>query len=250
MLKIVSFNIRCQPYLDGINAFIHRAGYVADKIEKETPDVICFQEVVPYELDVLKKLLPNYAFFGQYNGKKDEQEGLFTAVKIARFTLVGLETVWLSPTPYVCGSRFADASPYPRLCVMVHLREDETDKEFRVYNTHLDHRSEEARNKGVQIVLDFIKEHQTKKELPTLLMGDFNAQKDSTTIAMCKDFTEITPETGDTFHGFGTKIGYGKIDYIFATGGVKKIKTQKWEDCQDGIYLSDHYPVEVCVDID
>ena len=55
MLKIVTFNIRCQPYLDGINAFIHRAGYIFDKIQKENSDVICFQEVVPFQLDMLKK---------------------------------------------------------------------------------------------------------------------------------------------------------------------------------------------------
>lgn len=243
MYKIVSFNIRCQPYIDGINAFIHRAGYVADKIYKEQPDVICFQEMVPYELSMLEKLMPDYIFYGQYNGKKDEQEGLFTAVKKERFELAGFETVWLSPTPYEYGSRFLDASPYPRLCVMVQLREKETYKEFRVYNTHLDHRSEEARNKGLKIILDFIELQENKKALPSILMGDFNAQRNSNTIDMCSRFTELTTGIGDTFHDFGRKVGYGQIDYMFAIGKVKKIATEKWQDCHDGIYLSDHYPV-------
>lgn len=249
MLNIVSFNIRCQPYIDGINAFIHRAGYVADKILTEKPDVICFQEIVPYELDVLEKLLPNYAFYGQYNGKLDEQEGLFTAVKKDRFELAGLETVWLSPTPYVYGSRFEDASPYPRLCVMVYLREKETLKEFRVYNTHLDHRSEQARNKGLNIILEFIEDQQKKKFLPSLFMGDFNAQKDSETIKMCDRFINLTEDLGDTFHDFGKKTGYGQIDYIFATDGVEKIKVERWQDCHDGIYLTDHYPVSVQLEL-
>ena len=39
-MKFVTFNIRCQPYLDGINAFIHRAGMIYDKIQKETPDTL------------------------------------------------------------------------------------------------------------------------------------------------------------------------------------------------------------------
>ena len=249
MLKIVTFNIRCMPYQDGANAFIHRAGYVADKIAKEKPDVICFQEMVPYELDMLKKLMSEYDFFGQYNGYKPEQEGLFAAVKKDRFELAGLETIWLSPTPYEYGSRFEFASPHPRMCVMVHLRELETFKEFRVYNTHLDHRSEDARNKGLQMLLEFIDSQEKKKPLPSLLMGDFNAQKDSTTIEMCKNFTELTTDIGDTFHGFGTKQGYGQIDYMFAIGRVDKIKVEKWQDCRNGIYLSDHYPIEADVEI-
>ena len=53
-MKFVTFNIRCQPYLDGINAFIHRAGMIYDKIQKETPDVVCFQEVVPFQLEFLQ----------------------------------------------------------------------------------------------------------------------------------------------------------------------------------------------------
>ena len=249
MLKIVTFNIRCQPYLDGINAFIHRIGYVADKIQKEKPDVICFQEVVPYELDMLKKLMPEYNFYGQYNGKKDEQEGLFSAVRKDKFELAGFETVWLSPTPYEYGSRFEFASPYPRLCVMVHLRDIETYQEFRLYNTHLDHRSEDARNQGLQILLDFIDGQEKKKQLPSLLMGDFNAQKNSTTIEMCKKFNLLTVDVGDTFHGFGTRQGYGQIDYMFAIGDVKKHNVERWEDCHDGIYLSDHYPIAVELEI-
>lgn len=249
MYKIVTFNLRCLPYGDGINAFIHRAGYVADKIYKEQPDAVCFQEVVPYELSMLEKLLPDYCFYGQYNGKKDEQEGLFIMVKKQRFELAGFEVIWLSPTPHEYGSRFLDASPYPRLCVMVQLREKETYKEFRLYNTHLDHRSEEARNKGLKMILDFIDGQEKKKPLPSLLMGDFNAQRGSETIKMCKDFTEFTVGMGDTFHNFGRTVGYGQIDYMFAIGDITKISAGRWEDNHEGIYLTDHYPIAVEVEI-
>ena len=186
----------------------------------------------------LKKDMPDM------KGLRVLRSGLFMGeIKKDRFELAGFETVWLSPTPHEYGSRFLDASPYPRLCVMVHLREKETYQEFRVYNTHLDHRSEEARNKGLKIILDFIELQENKKALPSILMGDFNAQRDSNTIEMCSKFTELTTGIGDTFHDFGRRVGYGQIDYMFAIGKVKKIATEKWQDCHDGIYLSDHYPV-------
>ena len=242
-MKFVTFNIRCQPYLDGINAFIHRAGMIYDKIQKETPDVVCFQEVVPFQLEFLQKSLPEYDIRGSFNGKKDEQEGLFIAVRKKTLEITGLETIWLSPTPQIEGSRFEDASPYPRICVSTRLKEKETDKSFRVYNTHLDHRSEQARNKGLSMILGLISEHWEKAQIPYLFTGDFNAQKDSETIELCKDMVEFTANITDTFHGFGTKHNYGKIDYIFASSGVKCLEVAKWEDCHDGIYLSDHYPI-------
>ncbi|MBQ7236146.1 MAG: endonuclease/exonuclease/phosphatase family protein [Clostridia bacterium] len=249
MLKIVTFNIRCQPYLDGINAFIHRAGYIFDKIQKENPDVICFQEVVPFQLDMLKKMMPEYSFYGRYNGKKDELEGLFIAVKNDKLEVVGFETIWLSPTPYVCGSRFEEASPYPRICVMTYLRDKETEKEFRVYNTHLDHRSEEARNKGLSIILDFITEQNKKLDLPLVLLGDFNAQVGSATVQMCKDYVDATADINGSFHDFGRRPDYGKIDYMFVTPNLKVSKAIRWEDCHEGIFLSDHYPIALEIEL-
>ena len=198
---------------------------------------------------MLEKMLPNYAFYGQYNGKKDELEGLFIAVKKERLDLVGFETIWLSPTPYVCGSRFEGASPYPRICVMTYLREKGTDKEFRVYNTHLDHRSEEARNKGLDMILKFIDEQNGKLDLPVVLVGDFNAQKGSSTIQMCKRYIDATKNIEGSFHDFGRQPNYGKIDYMFVSPNLKTTQAARWEDCHNGIYLSDHYPISIEIEL-
>lgn len=47
-LKVVTFNFRCvwKGYGDGINGFVHRAGMVYEKIMREKPDVIMFQEIL------------------------------------------------------------------------------------------------------------------------------------------------------------------------------------------------------------
>jgi endonuclease/exonuclease/phosphatase family metal-dependent hydrolase len=35
----------------------------------------------------------------------------------------------------------------------------------------------------------------------------------------------------------------GQIDYIFIKGDIRAERAAKWTDEQDGVYLSDHYPV-------
>ena len=39
-IKIVSFNLRSQYTGDGINAFVHRAGLIYEKIKQEKPDIV------------------------------------------------------------------------------------------------------------------------------------------------------------------------------------------------------------------
>ena len=43
--KIVTFNLRFGWEPDGIKHFLHRIGIVFEKIQKEMPDIIGFQEV-------------------------------------------------------------------------------------------------------------------------------------------------------------------------------------------------------------
>ena len=35
----------------------------------------------------------------------------------------------------------------------------------------------------------------------------------------------------------------GSIDYIWLKGGLACDSVEKWTQCEDGVYLSDHYPV-------
>ena len=56
-MKIVTWNVRC-PWKndDGKNAFIHRAGFIYDKIMQEKPEIIGFQEVVDKSLELMKDM--------------------------------------------------------------------------------------------------------------------------------------------------------------------------------------------------
>ena len=63
-MKFVTFNLRTDTAHDGQNTFFFRAGWVLQKIDRELPDVIGFQEVRPHMLDFLRKHLPDYTFVG------------------------------------------------------------------------------------------------------------------------------------------------------------------------------------------
>lgn len=247
-LKIVTYNLRCCWDSDGINSFVHRAGLIWEKLCAESPDVIAFQEVIPKSLEVLKRLLPEYTFFGQGRNAYVGGEGLYTAVKTATVTVVGFETFWIGPQPYVPESRFEDQSECPRICVSAMLRHNKTDRLFRVYNIHLDHVGKIAREKGIQCVLERISCDRDKNNVPVVLLGDFNSKPDSRTVSLCSSdknikLYDVTKEIICTYHEFGSCND--KIDYIYVSENWRSnvAEAVAWEDVLNGIYLSDHYPV-------
>ena len=81
-MKIVTWNVRCPwKHADGNNAFIHRAGFIYDKIMQEKPEIIGFQEVVDKSLELLKRMLPEYEFCGVMRSKNYDGEGVFLLLK-------------------------------------------------------------------------------------------------------------------------------------------------------------------------
>lgn len=251
-MKIVTWNLRCLWSGDGINAFLHRAGMIYEKIDKEKPELIAFQEVVAESLAFLRKIFPEYIFFGQMRSENYDGEGLCIAIRKDAFDFLGGETFWLSPTPYIAGTRFKKQSNCPRICVYTLVRHKTTGQCFRIYNIHLDHESDEARQFGLQCVIKYMEQQAEKQEACDVLLGDFNAEPESGVMQMQnerKEWIEVTTSITETFHGFG-KVHNCKIDYIFLSRAFKQkiVSECTWTDCHEGIYLSDHYPV--CIELE
>ncbi len=254
--KAVTFNIRCVwSDWDGKNAFIHRAGMVYDKILRELPDIIMFQEITEPHLKFLKRCLPEYEFYGHFRNDDFSGEGVFTAIKTDSVQVVGYDSYWLSPTPHVPGSRFENQSDCPRTCVVLTLRDIQTNKLFKSINVHLDHISDEARIEGIKLLLGNAAQSFESDNLPVMLAGDFNALPDSTTIEYCNEYdplklSDVTTDIETTFHNYGN--GSLKIDYIYVSENIKNAvdNVYIWDDCNEGIYLSDHYPICMEFDID
>lgn len=245
-MKLITFNLSCDwNSCDGINSFVHRAGMIYDRIREEMPDVVAFQEVIPKSLDFLRRICPEYEFFGQFRTENFDGEGLYTAVRCDLYDVTAFESFWLSPNPYEPGSRFAEQSECPRICILTDIRNRETGDRMRLLNVHLDHISDQARELGIQCALEKAKEYQNRNPLPLAIVGDFNALPGSIPIRACEKFglKDAAYNQKCTFHEFGKREE--KLDYIFISKELNAIESFVWTDNRCGIYLSDHYPTGI-----
>ena len=182
-ITLMSTNVRYVSYEDFFKrSWFYRADLVCEDINSVQPDIIGFQEATPIHYEYLKKILVGYDNEMAYRDNFILSEGCPIFYRTDKFEKVDSGSFWLSETPEVMSKDWG--SEHYRICVYVILREISTGKEFAVFNTHLDHTSDEARINGIQVVLDKISEF---GDLPAYLMGDLNAKEDSKTIQSTKE---------------------------------------------------------------
>ncbi len=249
-VKIVSFNVRC--LWDSEDGFVSRMGLIYDKIEKEQPDVVAFQEITPVILRALKQIMPGYLFVGHGRGPDYQGEGLYLALRESSMKLIGLDTFWIAPNPYDKLSRYEDQSSCPRICVGATLYHAQTGTELRVFDVHLDHRGSNAQQEGMKCVLEKVAEANRRFYAPTVILGDFNVLPENPVCQICAAWQEpptydITEKLPGTFHGYGSRgeAPDMKIDYIYVTKELRDQNTDTclWTERLNGHFLSDHYPV-------
>lgn len=245
-MKLVTFNIRCDYGQDGENCFEFRKPLILDTIAREDPDILCFQEVLPHVAVWLRENLKGYTTIGCGRGPKLDDEQMTIAFRTSRYNLIQMDTFWMSETPFVPASRYEEQSECPRVCTMALFEEMDTGKVFRVLDTHLDHWGVGARKLGLEQVLRYLDEVKLFPDVPVILCGDFNAMPDSEELKVFDRFpgyVEATLGIGITFHGYMRAQHPGHIDYIYLRGAVDCDHVEKWTRCENGVYLSDHYPV-------
>ncbi len=246
MLKFVTFNLRYDNGRDGENCFVYRQPLILKAIGKEQPHVICFQEVLPHMAAWLKKSLPDYYVIGCPRNENLDGEQVPVAFRSDRFSLIRMDTFWLSETPRTPGSRYPDQSSCPRTCTEALLLENESRRVLRVLNTHLDHVGVQARKRGLDQILRCAESAALFPDAPVILTGDFNAEPDSDEIAFIRQWPEYRDATegiGVTYHGYLRAEHPAQIDYIFTRGPLTCKNVKKWEHMENGVLLSDHYPV-------
>jgi len=162
----------------------------------------------------------------------------------------------LSETPNLVSKGWDGACN--RICTYGLFKDLKTKKTFWVFNTHLDHVGDEARVKGVELILSKMKEINTKK-YPVFLMGDFNSEPQTKQIAEVKQVMDDTKDISKekpfgpsgTFNDFKHNEPVTLLlDYIFISknSGLTVKKHAVLSDSKDLKYPSDHLPVLIEID--
>lgn len=248
LLKVMTFNLRIDLPADGINAFSNRTEKIRRMLLSESPDIIGTQEVNESMLTWAKHALcEKYISVGTGRQKDFSGEGARIFYDFKKFALLRLETKWLSETPDVPESRYSvDQSACPRVYTLAEFVDRKTRTVFRVINVHLDHRGEAAKLCGAVQLMQRIAAENASFPMKTVLTGDFNALPDSPTVKTVRaHLSDLTENLAGTFHGFGrlSPQDRRKIDYIFSDAPAAKNACLVPDEPQDGVYVSDHFPV-------
>ena len=252
-LKIMSFNMRCSTANDGVNNFENRKPRILDMLSHANPDIIGFQEITPEMREFIIENLTDYYAVGAGRGATYNDEAPLIAFKKLDMQLISCDTVMLSTTPAIPGSVYegSDQSRCPRAYAKVFLKHKDIGKPFYVYNVYTDHIGELSRIMASLQMLQDICSHNAQ----FLLTGDFNAHPDSKEIMMITDcksrkIVDATASLDGTFHNYGRRDGYAKIDYIFASDGVSVTDANIVSDAPvNGVFYSDHFAVTATVEM-
>ena len=208
-IRVASYNIRLSPGdRDTPNAWEERKADLVALVRKMDLDAFGMQEVCPDQADYLRRELPEFAFVGDHRGadrKSDEASPVF--YRKSRFEAEKSGTFWLSETPEVPASK-SWGTACTRVCSYLVLRDKATGKRFCFANTHTDHISELAREKGMLLIVERMKEF--GRGAPIVFTGDHNCRETEKPALAVSEilrnalYRSETEPTGSwrTFHGW------------------------------------------------
>ena len=245
-ITMMSCNVRCLTPLDlGKKSWFYRADLLVSDIAEQAPGIIGFQESTKWQYDYLCDVLVGYDSVIDYRDDTLMSEGCPVFYHADRYDLVDKGSFWLSETPERMSKDWG--SQCYRICSYVILTDLASGQDFVVFNTHLDHVSDEARIKGIGVVLDKIAQF---GGLPAVIMGDFNALEGSETyISATENFLDaryVAEESCDshTYQNWGDPESFKRLDYfMISKTGFRVSRYDVVEAVHEGVYASDHCPI-------
>lgn len=258
-VRVMSFNLRYINAGDtGQKTWLARRDHASQVIREDKADVIGLQEAFRSMLDDIAVRVPGYEEIGV--GREDgKTTGEYAAilVKKDRFNVLDSGTFWLSDTPTVPNSA-TWKNHVTRVCTWAKLEDRATKRMLCFFNTHLDHESQEAREKGVALILEHVAA--VSADTPVIITGDFNAAEENPAISKMKisprhmvdtwrELNLTVPMTDSGTMSLFTGVrDTAKIDYIFVPAGTRIVESEIIRRNREGIYPSDHYPVRASVE--
>ena len=252
-LRVGTFNVRWDAPDDQHRWDQRRARFV-QLLRDWAPDLLGLQEPLYHQLEQLAEALPHYTALGV--GRDDgKAAGEFCPVlyRTARFDRKDSGTFWLSDTPNVPGST-GWGNRIPRICTWACLRDCETGAELSLYNVHLDHESQPAREKSVLLIMDTLRQRTSKG--PVIVMGDFNVEPGDAALrplqakgspALVSALGAMHPSPPGTFHEFTGHASGGPIDHIFLSPDWHILEASVLTGDGSRPFPSDHFPVAATV---
>ena len=240
-MRVMTANIRNADRVDDGHSWESRKHVCAGVIAACAPDVVGLQEATLEQVEWIAAALPEHAWHGL---RQDPHGHPRNAIFVHRsLELVDRGGFWLSSTPHVPGSTGWGAK-YARHVNWLVLA-DESGREWRVSNTHLDHVSEEARAGAARLLAEDAAAW--PDATPQVLMGDFNAGAGSAPLTTLERVgwrdAWAGADPGPTRHGFGSADAAHpeRIDWIMVRGPVEIRTLHLIRDRPDGVWPSDHY---------
>jgi endonuclease/exonuclease/phosphatase family metal-dependent hydrolase len=255
-MTLMTFNLRYNTPNDGANIWTNRIDRVAQIMLDHDPLIIGTQEGYHVMLTDLQERLADYTWIGK--GRMGEHENEHCAIFYKKQELEVLDQgqFWLSETPDVPASQSWDSN-LPRICTWARFVHRASQKQFFLYNTHLDHMGHQARQYGAMLIWDLLRTHREAFGLPAVITGDMNSLPHQLPIRFLrgedeiegrrtslKDAYSVLPgKIGLTAHSFEGGDEGEPIDYIFVTPDIEVLETSVDRRRINGGYPSDHYPI-------
>jgi len=261
-MKLMSFNIRYGSANDGTNSWISRRDQVFALLKREDPEIIGIQEAERFQLDEIHADVTGYGEVGEARNGGTSGEYSCIFYKTDLFTVMSNRTFWLSDTPDVVGST-SWGNTLPRICTWAKLQHKLTGRILYVFNTHLDHASQNSREQSIKLIVDRMANRDDTNR-PFALTGDLNAGEANFVVQYLRDLQALGGTTAQqdgadmfdvfrvrhssagnagTIHGFTGSTTGDKIDYIFLSTGVNHYDARILHDNINGRYPSDHFPI-------
>ncbi|MFN0111508.1 MAG: endonuclease/exonuclease/phosphatase family protein [Blastocatellia bacterium] len=258
-VRVMSYNIRYGTAQDGENHWDKRKDFLVETIKAFDPDLLGTQETLGFQRDYLAEKLVGYEKLGvgrDDGGEKGEMTALL--FKRDRFEKLDGGHFWLSETPDKPGSKSWDTS-LTRMVTWVKLRDRRQPKAKPIafFNTHFDHRGQQARVESAKLLRRRAAEFGATCRV--IVTGDFNAGEDNPAyqaffgmdgnqVSILRDAYRVTHPTRakdeGTFSSFkaGTISG-DRIDWIGVSKEWQVLTAMIDRAEREGRTPSDHFAV-------
>ena len=251
-LRVMTYNLRYAS-MKGSEAWPDRRPAMKSLLKQQAPDLMGTQEGVYHQVRDLAADLPEYDWIG--TGRDGGSRGEFMAIyyRRERFEPLAYDHFWLSDTPEVIASS-TWGNTNRRMVTSVRFKDRRSDKVFHLWNTHLDHALQPAREKAAELIKTRLAKIPSNE--PVILMGDFNAEATRNpvydTLTRGIGFTDSwftaaqrKNETLNSFNGFAKPVfNSARIDWILYRGDAEVTSAEVVVDgSPEGRQPSDHHPV-------